>query len=717
MHYKLRSSFLNQFRLNSLLPNLITGLTVGAIGVLFDLSFTALIFSGRLESHLAAGIGLVMFSVAATRIITAFTSSLPGMIADLGTVESAILAWSAGMIAKEIPASVSSTEVFVTVLAAIALTSILTGAFLLILGGLRIGEFVRTMPYPVVGGFIASSGWLLVKGGFKVMTDQPLDLTHLPALLQSDSLLQWFPGLLLAIYLLVLSQRRTHPLAMPASLAVSVGLFYLLLSLTGTSPAQASAQGWTLEIAASQGTWQPLSLAALSQVHWSAIYSQLTCTITVIVVTAIALLMKVTGLELLVDREIDMNRELKVAGLANFVTGLGGGILSYHALSDSMLSYKMGGKTRLSTLAGAAVFIVVPLLGASFLAYFPKPILGGMLLFLGFALLLEWVYDAWFKLSKADYAIVQLISVVSVVIGFLQGLTVGWLLAGILFVIRYSRLYTVRSGVSGSDRPSSVVRSSQERQILHESGAQIYLLEPQGFLFFGTANSLINQVRQRIVDGSPVRFIVLDFSQVIDIDASAVQSFTRLKPLIVKHNLTLVLTQLAPTVRAKFEQADWFNLPDRLEIFADLNKGLAWCEDQILAADLHYFLPEPLRSLEKSLSRKEQLTQFIRYFEPFQLSKRQLKLYPEALPEGMYWVIAGETTVVLELPLQADGLTTASLNSSHLTSQNSDSLDFYYLSQAALKQMQLDDPAIAAELQKLMDHLLIEPSVAIQTLQ
>jgi hypothetical protein len=66
--------------------------------------------------------------------------------------------------------------------------------------------------------------------------------------------------------------------------------------------------------------------------------------------------------------------------------------------------------------------------------------------------------------------------------------------------------------------------------------------------FISTANSLIHQVRQRIVDGSPVRFIVFDFIQVSEIDASAVHSFTRLKPLILKHDLTLVLTQLAPNV-------------------------------------------------------------------------------------------------------------------------------------------------------------------------
>jgi hypothetical protein len=41
-----------------LLPNLTVGLTTGAIGVLFDLSYAVLIFSGSLSSHLSPGIGV-----------------------------------------------------------------------------------------------------------------------------------------------------------------------------------------------------------------------------------------------------------------------------------------------------------------------------------------------------------------------------------------------------------------------------------------------------------------------------------------------------------------------------------------------------------------------------------------------------------------------------------------------------------------------------------
>lgn len=418
-----------------LLPNLTIGITTGAIGVVFDLSYAVLIFSGSLSQHLSAGISIVLLSAASTRILVALTSSLPGMVADLSTVPTAILAWSVGMVVKSLPATTSPTQLWMTALATIALTSLFTGAFLLLLGGLRLGKVMRSMPNAVVSGFIASTGWLLVKGAFKLMTDHPLGLTQLPVLGQPQVLMQWVPGLLLAIYLLIISRRHSHPLMLSASLLGSIALFYIVLSLSGTSAAQASTQGWTLTIATAphEGS-QAFDLSLLSQVQWSAIAAQWMCLVTVGVTAAISLLMNVGSLKLVTQQEINPNRELTIAGISNLAIGLCGGILSFHSLSKSMLAHKLG-SNRLTTLIDAGVFLLVPMIGASLLSYCPKPVLGGLLLYMGLSLLIEWVIAARLKLSLPDYLVVQVVLVVSATLGFLQGLTVGWLVAIALVAI------------------------------------------------------------------------------------------------------------------------------------------------------------------------------------------------------------------------------------------------------------------------------------------
>lgn len=439
------SNRLNSINISQLLSSLTLGLTTGAIGVVFALSYAALIFSGNLTAQLSMGVGLVFFSIATTRMAIALTSSYPGMVADLSTVPTAILAWSVGMIAKSLPVGTSTNEIMITVIAAIALTSVLTGAAFLLLGYFQLGKVVRWMPQPVLGGFIASTGWLLFKGAIKVMTDKPLELSQLPTLIKPEVFMYWGPGALLAIYLLIVSKRCKNSMIVSISLLSSVVLFYMLLPMFGSSAVQASANGWTLPIPAgraSQSIWQLASGSVLASIHWDAIAAQWMCIATVAATAIVSLLMNVGGLALVTQQNINANRELKVAGIANLLLGLSGGVLSFQSLSKSVLSYRIGNPRRLTTLIDASVILIVPLMGTSLLGFFPKPVLGGLLMFLGLSLLLEWVYTAWFNLSKIDYFIVQLIWIVSATVGFLQGLTLGWLFAAVLFPLWVKRAET-----------------------------------------------------------------------------------------------------------------------------------------------------------------------------------------------------------------------------------------------------------------------------------
>ena len=405
------------------------GITTGTLGVLFDLSFAALIFSNSLSDYLSAGIGFVLFSAAAARLMVALMSSFPGTVSDLAAIPTAILSWSTGMVVRELPPTATPEELLVTVIVSIALTSLLTGLFLWTLGELKLGNIVRLLPNSVVGGFAASSGLLLVKGAAGVLIKQPLSGLSLHSLIQATTLMQWLPGLLLALYLVVVTRRRSHSLIIASSLVGAIALFYTALPLLGISLAEANTQGLTLGIPSLQTTWQLLSWSDLLRINWQAIGSQWMCSGTVSVLTAVLLLMNVKGMEMVMAQDIDFNHELKVAGSTNVLLGIGGGILSFHSMGGSMLAHKLGGRSRWVAVTSAATFILLPLLFSSWLTYFPTSILGGLLLYLGLSCLYEWVWRARKKMTPVDYCIVQLIWVVSGIVGFLQALALGWAIA------------------------------------------------------------------------------------------------------------------------------------------------------------------------------------------------------------------------------------------------------------------------------------------------
>ena len=317
-----------------LIPTLAASLVSCAVGVMISVSFVALIFCGDLNRYVPVGIGIVLFSMIALRVVTSLLSSFPGIIADVDTLPSAILAVIVTSISHSMPACATPTETFLTIACAIALTSVLTGLFLLVLGQFKVGELIRSIPYPVIGGFLAGTGWLLVEGAIQVMTDVSINISNLAFLCEQKNLIQWLPGFIFAILLLGISRRWNHSLILPVSLGGAIALFYGCLLVTGIPMAEARTQGWLLGLFPEESLWQPLRFSTLTQANWMVILDQINNMTTIMVFSAPLILLAASGLELVTERHIDLNRELITAGFTNIASGLGGGMVGYHTVSS-----------------------------------------------------------------------------------------------------------------------------------------------------------------------------------------------------------------------------------------------------------------------------------------------------------------------------------------------------------------------------------------------
>ena len=193
----------------------------------------------------------------------------------------------------------------------------------------------------------------------------------------------------------------------------------------------------------------------------------------------------------------------------------------------------MGISNRLVALFGASVTGLALLFDASLLSLIPKLVVGGLILFVGLSFLVEWLYDAWFQLPSIDYALVWVILIVVGAFGFLEGVGTGIAIAIILFVVNYSRIGIIKDTLTGKSYQSNVERPFEQRQLIKEAGDRILILRLQGFIFFGTSQSLVNQVNMRVKDSAQgkLRFLVLDFQHVSALDASALFGFVRLRQM------------------------------------------------------------------------------------------------------------------------------------------------------------------------------------------
>ena len=230
------------------------------------------------------------------------------MVATPQDVPAAITALIAAAVAAALPAGAGDGEVFATVVAAIALTSVTTGLFFLALGLFKLGGLSRFIPYPVIGGFLAGTGWLLLKGSVGVLAGVPLSLRNLPVLMQAETVIRWLPGLVFGIVLLLVLRRTSHYLALPALLVGAIAAFFVLLLATGTSLAEATARGWLLEPFPAGDIWRPLGPAILGEASWGTIFAQAPSMLAVMLAGMVALLLNATGLELVVQRDVDLDR-------------------------------------------------------------------------------------------------------------------------------------------------------------------------------------------------------------------------------------------------------------------------------------------------------------------------------------------------------------------------------------------------------------------------
>jgi len=80
-----------------------------------------------------------------------------------------------------------------------------------------------------------------------------------------------------------------------------------------------------------------------------------------------------------------------------------------------------------------------------------------------------------------------------------------------------------------------------------------------------------------------VAYVILDFAMVSGADASAVISLAKLLHFCERHGVTLVYCALSAGNLAALEQGGFFGRDSRHQLFDDLDSGLAWCEDQLIA--------------------------------------------------------------------------------------------------------------------------------------
>src|SRR3990172_1620852 len=139
------------FDYRRLLPILSLGIVLGAIDLPAVISFAILIYSGALSPFAGAGIGMILFGGLIIQLIIALTSSIPGIMGGPQDSPAAILGLMAVAMAAKMPDATAEAK-FVTVTIAVMLTSVLSGVFFLLIGGVGFCRFFLFFSFSLLRG-------------------------------------------------------------------------------------------------------------------------------------------------------------------------------------------------------------------------------------------------------------------------------------------------------------------------------------------------------------------------------------------------------------------------------------------------------------------------------------------------------------------------------------------------------------------------------------
>ena len=567
---------------SEILRDVIAGVLASVVLIGNIISFGGLMFPGDLSAGIQTAIWAMLIGSGIGGVWIALATSLPPLATGIDSPTGAVLVLLSAAAASQVVAAGGSSEAAVlTVMMIFTAATFVAGAMLYVLGACRWGHYLRFVPYFVIGGFLAATGWFLIAGGLRMTTGRPLSLDSLATPWTAIETVKLTLAFATLATLLALRRWSKSAYALPGALVAMCLIGALILRSLGLDGAE---HGWYLPAPGELTTWSPFAVARSSQIDWLTLFAHVPEMFVVGIVALISLVTKVSSLEVARQASGDLDREFRAHGAASLLAAPFGGFVSGMQIGTSRLLEQAGGATRLSGVVSSLTLAMVGLASFNLPGWIPIPIVAALVFLLGYGFILETLWWPFSRRAWFDLLLAAGIMIVCIGYGYLIGILVGLLCACCLFAISYARIGVVRRHVTRAHFASNVDRSLEAARYLRDFGDAIFLYWLSGYIFFGSSESVFEGIRSDIeaLPSRQVAFVILDFGMVPGADSSAFVSLAKLRNFCDQQGVSIVYAALSPAIRAALERGGFFGAKSRHQSFADLNSALAWCEDQLL---------------------------------------------------------------------------------------------------------------------------------------
>ena len=560
------------------------GLLAGLLTVVYAFSYAAIMFSGPVTHGFSAGLSMALITAAVAAIVVSALGNVRFAIAGPDIYSAVPLAVMIYSLASQLPDGGTRPQSVTTLVIAVSLTTFVTGAVCYGLGRLRLAKVIRYIPYPVIAGFLSATGLLIALAGTGIVTGIPVRPANFERLVEADTLIKLGVTLAFTLLIVLAGKRYKGVSTFPVLICVGIGAFYVGLSAFGLGPSDAQAAGWLFDLDSGSYTWKPWYFETQEPIVWSAYLAVIPEILAVCLITMLAVLINASSLELMVEKDCDLDQDLRAHGIASLVSAALGGFIGSLSMSRTSINLLAGGTGRLSGMVCGVFAAAVLLLGADVINSVPRFLLGAVMISLGLQFVWKWSFSMRRTMSLADYVMSLVIVLVVLTYGYAEGIGAGVVASALIFATRYSHVPAYSSISTLADRRSRVDRSLATSQQLTALGDKVAIVHLQGFLFFGSADKLQRKTSEMLPGAHS---LVLDFQSVEGLDSSACYSLQKLLRMARWRGVQVVISSLSENV-ARGLTAGGIELPGRAaEVYESLDAALEACEERLLAAYQH----------------------------------------------------------------------------------------------------------------------------------
>lgn len=427
----------------------------------------------------------------------------------------------------------------------LVLATAMSGVFLVAVGYLRIGAYIKFIPYPVTVGFTAGIAVIILASqlhdffGLTLSGPEPGELIpRLQALWAAAGTVQpAAAGIAIVTAVMVLGLKRLRP-----------GWPGMLIAI-----ALASLASWTFALPVETigtrfgGIPSMLPAPALPDVSPERMLAVLPDAVAFTVLGAIESLLSAVVADGMTGRRHRSNCELVAQGAANIGAALFGGIPVTGTIARTATNVRAGAHGPVSGMFHALILLAFMLVAAPLAAHIPLAALAGVLVVVAWNMIEKPAIRALLWSSRADAVVLTVTFLLVILVDLMTGIVVGFALGAFVFIDRMSREIAVEAHAppAGDDIADDAnCRGAYDPAVSADPDTVVFRIS--GAFFFGAA-STVGAVLDRIADRR--RNFVLDFSSVPFLDSTGANVIEIAAHKAARSGVRVYVTGASPQVR------------------------------------------------------------------------------------------------------------------------------------------------------------------------